>query len=120
MLGLPFREGIGRPDRDNCIDCYISDHAEDVLAEGEWQRFFTEKPEELTKEEKREFLRSREGLALASDAFFPFSDNITRAARSGVRYIVQAGGSKRDGDVIDECNRLGITMVMNGIRLFHH
>jgi AICAR transformylase/IMP cyclohydrolase PurH len=120
VLGLPFREGIGRPDRDNCIDCYISDHAEDVLAEGEWQRFFTEKPEELTKEEKREFLRSREGLALASDAFFPFSDNITRAARSGVRYIVQAGGSKRDGDVIDECNRLGITMVMNGIRLFHH
>ncbi|MBR3487527.1 MAG: phosphoribosylaminoimidazolecarboxamide formyltransferase [Clostridia bacterium] len=120
VLGLPFREGIGRPDRDNCIDCYISDHAEDVLAEGEWQRFFAEKPEELTKEEKREFLRSREGLALASDAFFPFSDNITRAARSGVRYIVQAGGSKRDGDVIDECNRLGITMVMNGIRLFHH
>ena len=120
VLGLPFREGIGRPDRDNCIDCYISDHAEDVLAEGEWQRFFTEKPEELTKEEKHVFLRSREGLALASDAFFPFSDNITRAARSGVRYIVQAGGSKRDGDVIDECNRLGITMVMNGIRLFHH
>ena len=120
VLSLPFREDIARPDRDNCIDCYISDHAEDVLAEGEWQRFFTEKPEELTREEKREFLKTREGLALASDAFFPFSDNITRAARSGVRYIVQAGGSKRDQVVIDECNRLGITMVMNGIRLFHH
>ncbi len=120
VLNLPFKEGVGRPDRDNCIDCYISDHAEDVLAEGEWQRFFTEKPEELTKEEKREFLASRAGLALASDAFFPFSDNITRAARSGVKYIVQAGGSKRDQDVIDECDRLGITMVMNGIRLFHH
>ena len=120
VLNLPFRDGIGRPDRDNCIDCYISDHSEDVLAEGEWQRFFTEKPEELTKEEKREFLASRAGLALASDAFFPFSDNITRAARSGVKYIVQAGGSKRDQDVIDECDRLGITMVMNGIRLFHH
>lgn len=120
VLNLPFREDIGRPDRDNCIDCYISDHAEDVLADGEWERFFTEKPEELTKEEKRGFLAKREGLALASDAFFPFSDNITRAARSGIRYIVQAGGSKRDQVVIDECNRLGITMVMNGIRLFHH
>ena len=120
VLNLPFKEGIGRPDRDNCIDCYISDHSGDVLAEGEWQRFFTEKPEELTKEEKRSFLAARAGLALASDAFFPFSDNITRAARSGVRYIVQAGGSKRDQDVIDECNRLGVTMVMNGIRLFHH
>ena len=120
VLNLPFRDGIGRPDRDNCIDCYISDHAEDVLAEGEWQRFFTQRPEELTKEEKHDFLSARVGIALASDAFFPFSDNITRAARSGVRYIVQAGGSKRDGDVIDECNRLGVTMVMNGIRLFHH
>ncbi len=120
VLGLPFREGIGRPDRDNCIDCYISDHSEDVLAEGEWQRFFSEKPEELTREEKREFLAGRQGIALASDAFFPFSDNITRAAKSGVRYIVQAGGSKRDQEVIDECDRLGITMVMNGIRLFHH
>lgn len=120
VLNLPFREGIGRPDRDNCIDCYISDHSEDVLAEGEWQRFFTERPSELTKDEKKEFLAARKGIALASDAFFPFSDNITRAARSGVRYIVQAGGSKRDGDVTDECNRLGITMVMNGIRLFHH
>ena len=120
VLALPFKEGVGRPDRDNCIDCYISDHAEDVLDEGEWQRFFSEKPAELTKEEKREFLKGRAGIALASDAFFPFSDNITRAARSGVRYIVQAGGSKRDQDVIDECNRLGVTMVMNGIRLFHH
>ncbi len=120
VLNLPFREGIARPDRDNCIDCYISDHSEDVLKEGEWQRFFTEKPAELTKDEKREFLKTRAGIALASDAFFPFSDNITRAARSGVRYIVQAGGSKRDGDVTAECDRLGITMVMNGIRLFHH
>lgn len=120
VLSLPFVDTIGRPDRDNCIDCYISDHAEDVLADGEWQRFFKVRPEPLTKEEKREFLASRAGLALASDAFFPFSDNITRAYRSGVRYIVQAGGSKRDGDVIDECNRLGITMVTNGIRLFHH
>ncbi|MBR0136118.1 MAG: phosphoribosylaminoimidazolecarboxamide formyltransferase [Clostridia bacterium] len=120
VLSLPFKEGIGRPDRDNCIDCYISDHAEDVLSEGEWQRFFTEKPEALTAEEKREFLKTRAGIALASDAFFPFSDNITRAARSGVKYIVQAGGSKRDQDVIDEADRLGITMVTNGIRLFHH
>ncbi|MBO4383823.1 MAG: phosphoribosylaminoimidazolecarboxamide formyltransferase [Clostridia bacterium] len=120
VLALPFKEGIARPDRDNCIDCYISDHAEDVLREGEWQRFFTEKPPELTKEEKREFLKTRTGLALASDAFFPFSDNITRACRSGVKYIVQAGGSKRDGDVIAECDRLGVTMIMNGIRLFHH
>ncbi len=120
VLSLPFVDTIGRPDRDNCIDCYISDHAEDVLADGEWQRFFKVRPEPLTKEEKREFLASRAGLALASDAFFPFSDNITRAYRSGVRYIVQAGGSKRDGDVIDDCNRLGITMVTNGIRLFHH
>ncbi|MCR5808214.1 MAG: phosphoribosylaminoimidazolecarboxamide formyltransferase [Clostridiales bacterium] len=120
VLSLPFREGIGRPDRDNCIDCYISDHSGDVLSDGEWQRFFSEKPEELTPAEKREFLNTRAGIALASDAFFPFSDNITRAARSGVRYVVQAGGSKRDGDVIAECDRLGITMVMNGIRLFHH
>lgn len=120
VLSLPFKEGIGRPDRDNCIDCYIGGHAEDVLAEGEWQRFFTEKPEALTADEKRAFLDSRAGVALASDAFFPFSDNITRAARSGVKYIVQAGGSKRDQEVIDECDRLGITMVMNGIRLFHH
>ena len=120
VLNLPFKEGIGRPDRDNCIDCYIGGHAEDVLGEDVWQRFFTEQPAELTKAEKREFLASRAGLALASDAFFPFSDNITRAARSGVRYIVQAGGSKRDQDVIDECDRLGVTMVMNGIRLFHH
>ena len=120
VLSLPFRDGIARPDRDNCIDCYISDHSEDVLSEGEWQRFFTERPDELTKEEKRAFLATRTGLALASDAFFPFSDNITRACRSGVRYIVQAGGSKRDGDVIAECDRLGVTMIMNGIRLFHH
>ena len=120
VLSLPFREGIGRPDRDNCIDCYIGRNSADVLADGEWQRFFTEKPEELTEEEKAEFLSGRRDIALASDAFFPFSDNITRAARSGVRYIVQAGGSKRDGDVIAECDRLGITMVMNGIRLFHH
>ena len=120
VLNLPFREGVGRPDRDNCIDCYIGQHPEDVLAEGEWQRFFVTRPEPLTAEEKRAFLDSRAGLALASDAFFPFSDNITRAAKSGVKYIVQAGGSKRDQDVIDECNRLGITMVMNGIRLFHH
>ena len=120
VLALPFRADVKRPDRDNCIDCYISDHAEDVLADGEWERFFTEKPEELTKDEKRAFLRTRGGIALASDAFFPFSDNITRAARSGVEYIVQAGGSKRDQEVVDECDRLGITMVMNGIRLFHH
>ena len=120
VLSLPFREGIGRPDRDNCIDCYIGAHPEDVLAEGEWQRFFTERPEPLTAQEKRAFLDERAGLALASDAFFPFSDNITRAAKSGVKYIVQAGGSKRDAEVVAECDRLGITMVMNGIRLFHH
>ena len=120
VLSLPFREGIGRPDRDNCIDCYIGAHPEDVLAEGKWQRFFTERPEPLTAQEKRAFLDERAGLALASDAFFPFSDNITRAAKSGVKYIVQAGGSKRDAEVVAECDRLGITMVMNGIRLFHH
>ncbi len=120
VLSLPFRPDIARPDRDNCIDCYITGRYDEVAAEGTWQSFFTRQPEPMTSAEKREFLSMQEGVSLASDAFFPFTDNIRRAARSGVRYIVQPGGSKRDPDVIAECDRLGITMVMNGMRLFHH
>lgn len=120
VLELPFREDIKRPDRDNCIDCFITGRYDEIAAEGVWQSFFTEKPVPLTEEEKREFLAKHRGISLASDAFFPFIDNIDRAYKSGVKYIVQPGGSKADQKVIDECDRLGITMVMNGVRLFHH
>lgn len=121
VVNLPFKESVKRPERDNAIDAYISsDHSEEALGEGNWQQFFTRKPDEFTEEEKAEYLKSFSGLTLGSDAFFPFSDNIERAYKSGVRYIVQPGGSIRDQLVIDACNRLGIVMVNNGIRLFHH
>ncbi len=120
VLNLPFREDIRRPDRDNTIDVYISDDYEDVLADGIWEQFFTVKPEPLTREEKKEWLKTFSGVSLGSDAFFPFGDNIERAKRSGVQYIAQPGGSIRDDNVIDTCNKYGMTMAFTGIRLFHH
>lgn len=119
-LNLPFKENIRRPDRDNTIDVYISDDYEDVLADGTWEQFFTEKPEPLSREEKKEWLSTFSGVSLGSDAFFPFGDNIERAKRSGVQYVAQPGGSIRDDNVIDTCNKYGIEMSFTGIRLFHH
>ena len=120
VLNLPFLPTLGRPDRDNCIDVYISDQSEDVLGDDVWQNYFTEKPEELTAKEKREYLDSITGVCLASDAFFPFGDNIERARRSGVSYIAQPGGSIRDDQVIDTCNKYNMAMAFTGMRLFHH
>lgn len=120
VLTLPFRADIRRPDRDNTIDVYISDDYMDVLADGVWETFFTEKPEPLSREEKRAWLDTMSEVALGSDAFFPFGDNIERAHRSGVRYIAQPGGSIRDDNVIEACNKHGIAMAFTGIRLFHH
>lgn len=119
-LSLPFREDLGRPNRDNVIDGYINGNEEDVCEEGIWQKYFTCRPEPLTQEEKLEFLASRQNVALGSDAFFPFADNIQRAEKSGVRYIAQPGGSIRDDLVIEECNKHGIVMSFTGMRLFHH
>ncbi|MBC8560515.1 phosphoribosylaminoimidazolecarboxamide formyltransferase [Fumia xinanensis] len=119
-MSLPFKEGIRRADRDNTIDVYISDDYMDVLADGIWENFFTVKPEPLTREEKREWLDTMQGVALGSDAFFPFGDNIERAHRSGVQYIAQPGGSIRDDNVIEICDKYGIAMAFTGIRLFHH
>ncbi|TGX81164.1 phosphoribosylaminoimidazolecarboxamide formyltransferase [Palleniella muris] len=120
VMTLPWKEGIRRADRDNTIDVYISDDYEDVLAEGTWQMFFSEKPEPLTREEKKAWIAENKGVALGSDAFFPFGDNIERAHKSGVEYIAQAGGSVRDDNVIDTCDKYGITMAFTGVRLFHH
>lgn len=120
VLNLPFKDSVGRPDRDNAIDVYISDQSEDVLADGNWERLFTEKPEELTAQEKKEYLASITGVALGSDAFFPFGDNIERARRSGVSYIAEPGGSIRDDNVIECCDKYGIAMAFTGMRLFHH
>lgn len=120
VLALPFKDDIRRPDRDNTIDVYISDDYEDVLADGVWEQFFTRKPEPLTREEKKEWLSTFSGVSLGSDAFFPFGDNIERAKRSGVQYIAQPGGSIRDDNVIDTCNKYNMTMAFTGIRLFHH
>lgn len=120
VLELPFREDIRRPDRDNTIDVYISDDFEDVLADGIWQNFFTVKPDPLTREEKRDWLNQQTGVSLGSDAFFPFGDNIERAHRSGVSYIAQPGGSIRDDNVIETCDKYGIAMAFTGLRLFHH
>ncbi len=120
VLALPFREDIRRPDRDNTIDVYISDDYEDVLADGIWEQFFTTKPEPLTKEEKKAWLSTFSGVSLGSDAFFPFGDNIERAKRSGVQFIAQPGGSIRDDNVIETCNKYNMTMAFTGIRLFHH
>ena len=120
VLALPFKPGIRRADRDNTIDVYISDDYMDVLADGEWENFFTSKPEPLTREEKRAWLDTLTGVSLGSDAFFPFGDNVERAHRSGVQYSAQPGGSIRDDHVIDTCNKYGIAMAFTGIRLFHH
>lgn len=120
VLSLPFHADIRRPDRDNTIDVYLSDDAEEVLADGVWQQFFTECPALLSREEKRRYLSGITGVSLGSDAFFPFGDNIERAHRSGVSFIAQPGGSIRDDHVIDTCNKYGIAMVFTGLRLFHH
>ena len=120
VLSLPFKPEIRRPDRDNTIDVYISDDYLDVLDEGAWQQYFTCRPDPLSREEKRKWLDKVSGVSLGSDAFFPFGDNIERAHRSGVSYIVEAGGSIRDDNVIEVCDKYGITMAMCGIRLFHH
>ena len=120
VLDLPFREDIGRPDRDNAIDNYIGEYYMDVLEDGKWERIFTRKPEVFTAKEKAEWLSKMSGVVLGSDAFFPFSDNIDRAAKSGVSYIVQPGGSVRDDIVIESANSYNMVMVCNGVRLFHH
>ena len=120
VMNLPFVPGIRRADRDNTIDLFIGEDYMDVLAEGEWQKFFTEKPAPLTCEEKREWIAKNTGVSLGSDAFFPFGDNVERAHKSGVQYIAQAGGSVRDDHVIDTCDKYGIAMAFTGVRLFHH
>ena len=120
VLNLPFRSDIRRPDRDNVIDGYINKNEEDVCADGNWEKYFTTKPEPLTDEEAREFLSKITGVALGSDAFFPFGDNIERANKSGVSYIAEPGGSIRDDQVIETCNKYGMVMAFTGMRLFHH
>ena len=120
VLGLPFLDTLGRPDRDNVIDGYINKNEEDVCAEGNWQKYFKTKPERLTEEEIKAYLKTKTGVALGSDAFFPFDDNIERAKASGVSYIAQPGGSIRDQIVIDCCDKHGIAMAFTGMRLFHH
>ncbi len=120
VLALPFLDTLGRPDRDNTIDVYISDECDDVLAEGRWQNYFTERPEALTSEEKKAYLSSITGVSVGSDAFFPFGDNIERARKSGVTYIAEPGGSIRDDNVIEVCNKYGMAMCFTGMRLFHH
>ena len=119
-LNLPFKDDIRKPDRDNTIDVYLSDEYMDVLADGKWEQFFTEKPEPMTREERAEWIKNLDGVTLGSDAFIPFSDNIERANKSGVKYVAQAGGSKNDQSVIDACNEFGILMAFTGLRLFHH
>ena len=120
VLNLPFIEGISRAVRDNAIDVYIGVDSADVLADGEWQKVFSVKPDEFTDQEKRAWLDQMTDVALGSDAFFPFSDNIDRANRSGVKYVAEPGGSVRDADVIESCNKYGMAMCFTGIRLFHH
>ena len=120
VLDLPFREDLGRPERDNVIDGYINQNEEDVCADGNWQKYFTRQPEPFTAEEKRAYLDTKTGAALGSDAFFPFSDSIERARKSGVKYVAEPGGSIRDRDVIECCDKYGMTMVFTGMRLFHH
>ena len=120
VMNLPFKPGIRRADRDNTIDVYISEEHDDVLRDGTWEMFFTEKPEVLTMEEKKAWIAQNTKVALGSDAFFPFGDNIERAHKSGVEYIAQAGGSIRDDNVIETCDKYGIAMAFTGVRLFHH
>lgn len=120
VLSLPFKDEVRRPDRDNAIDVYLSEDYEDVIGEGKWQQLFTEKPEAFPRAEQREYLAGLKGVCLGSDAFFPFGDNIERAAKSGVTYIAQPGGSIRDDNVIETCNKYDMVMAMTGMRLFHH
>ena len=120
VLNLPFLDGVKRPDRDNAIDVYISDTSEDVLADGVWQTLFSEKPEEFTRAEQKEYLSKISGVSLGSDAFFPFGDNIERAKRSGVSYIAEPGGSIRDDNVIETCDKYNMVMAFTKMRLFHH
>ena len=120
VLGLQFVDGIRRADRDNAIDIYISDEYEDILADGVWQKSFKVKPEVLTAQEKKEWGKQLTGVSLGSDAFFPFGDNIERAHKSGVQYIAQPGGSIRDDNVIETCDKYGMVMCFTGMRLFHH
>ena len=120
VLNLPFLPTIGRPERDNVIDGYINQNEEDVTADGNWEKYFTEKPAPFTREEQRAYLDTIDGVALGSDAFFPFGDNIERAKKSGVRYIAEPGGSIRDDQVIATCDKYGMTMAFTGMRLFHH
>ncbi len=120
VLALPFKDTLGRPDRDNVIDGYINQNEEDVCADGNWQKYFTEQPAPFTKEEQRKYLDTIDGVSLGSDAFFPFSDNIERAKKSGVKYIAEPGGSIRDDHVIECCNKYGMAMAFTGMRLFHH
>ena len=120
VLNLPFLPTLGRPDRDNVIDGYINQNEEDVCADGNWQKYFTEQPAVFTREEQRAYLDTIDGVALGSDAFFPFSDNIERAKKSGVKYIAEPGGSIRDDLVIECCNKYGMAMAFTGMRLFHH
>ena len=120
VLALQFKEGMGRPDRDNTIDVYISDECDDVIGDDVWQNYFAVRPERLTKEEKAEFLAEVDNVCLGSDAFFPFGDNIERARKSGVKYIAQPGGSIRDDNVIEVCNKYNMAMAMTKMRLFHH
>ena len=120
VLDLPFKPEIGRPDRDNVIDGYINQNEEDVCADGNWQKYFTSQPAPFTAEEQKAYLATKSGVSLGSDAFFPFSDNIERAYRSGVKYIAEPGGSIRDDSVIECCDKYGIAMAFTGMRLFHH
>ncbi len=120
VLNLPFKDTLGRPDRDNVIDGYINQNEEDVCADGNWQKYFTRQPEPLTAQEARAYLDSVDGVALGSDAFFPFGDNIERAKRSGVKYIAEPGGSIRDDLVIEACDKYDMVMAFTGMRLFHH
>lgn len=120
VLNLPFLDTVGRPERNNIIDLYISDESEDILKDGEWQKYFSEKPEEFTSKEKKEYLATITGVSLGSDAFFPFGDNIDRAYKSGVSYVAQPGGSIRDAEVIDTCNKYNMAMAFTKMRLFHH
>lgn len=120
VMELPFKDDVRRADRDNAIDVYIGDEYEDVLRDGEWEKVFTKKPEVFTREEKKEWIAKNTNVCLGSDAFFPFGDNIERAHKSGVEYIAQPGGSIRDDNVIETCNKYNIAMAFTGIRLFHH
>ncbi|MBQ9769240.1 MAG: phosphoribosylaminoimidazolecarboxamide formyltransferase, partial [Clostridia bacterium] len=120
VLNLPFKPELGRPDRDNVIDGYINQNEEDVCADGNWQKYFTTRPEPFTREEQRAYLDTISGVALGSDAFFPFDDNIERAKKSGVSYIAEPGGSIRDDVVIECCNKYNMAMAFTGMRLFHH